>query len=83
MKIPILDSSSSLFLIASELAKEESESGAFRSGSITPDGIIDEDFEKELGMPSQVQSLNISVKLIIFPSFLSMCITDVALENLY
>lgn len=54
MKIPILDSSSSLFLIASELAKEESESGAFRSGSITPDGIIDEDFEKELGMPSQV-----------------------------
>ncbi|XP_064605936.1 rho GTPase-activating protein 8-like isoform X2 [Liolophura sinensis] len=36
-----------------ELAKEESESGAFRSGSITPDGIIDEDFEKELGMPSQ------------------------------
>lgn len=34
-----------------ELNKEES---AFRSGSITPDGLIDEDFEKELG-PSQLQ----------------------------
>ncbi|GAB1608704.1 rho GTPase-activating protein 1-like [Argonauta hians] len=34
-----------------ELNKEES---AFRSGSITPDGLIDEDFEKELG-PSQIQ----------------------------
>ncbi|XP_052833110.1 rho GTPase-activating protein 1 [Octopus bimaculoides] len=34
-----------------KLNKEES---AFRSGSITPDGLIDEDFEKELG-PSQVQ----------------------------
>ncbi|ESO84993.1 hypothetical protein LOTGIDRAFT_168254 [Lottia gigantea] len=32
----------------SELAKE-TEGGAFRSGAITPDGLIDEDFEKELG----------------------------------
>ncbi|XP_055954874.1 rho GTPase-activating protein 8 isoform X2 [Patella vulgata] len=31
-----------------ELAKE-TEGGAFRSGAITPDGLIDEDFEKELG----------------------------------
>lgn len=35
-----------------ELARESSDGSAFRSGSITPDGLIDEDFEKELGTPS-------------------------------
>lgn len=34
----------------SELAKE-GEGGAFRGGAITPDGLIDEDFEAELGTP--------------------------------
>ncbi|XP_025099861.1 rho GTPase-activating protein 8-like isoform X3 [Pomacea canaliculata] len=33
-----------------ELAKE-GEGGAFRGGAITPDGLIDEDFEAELGTP--------------------------------
>lgn len=28
------------------------EAGAFRGGAITPDGLIDEDFEKELGTPT-------------------------------
>ena len=38
-----------------ELAREERETGAtFRTGAITPDGLIDEDFEEELGSPSQV-----------------------------
>lgn len=37
----------------SELAKEEKEEGQFRSGAITPDGLIDEDFEEELGSPSE------------------------------
>ncbi|KAL5010273.1 hypothetical protein ScPMuIL_012578 [Solemya velum] len=36
-----------------ELAKNSSEGSAFRSGSITPDGLIDEDFEKELGTPDE------------------------------
>lgn len=35
-----------------ELAKE-AEGGAFRGGAITPDGLIDEDFEKELGTPAE------------------------------
>ncbi|ELU18753.1 hypothetical protein CAPTEDRAFT_229318 [Capitella teleta] len=35
-----------------ELAKEEQDQ-AFRAGNITPDGFIDEDFEEELGSPSQ------------------------------
>ncbi|XP_021340413.1 rho GTPase-activating protein 1-like isoform X2 [Mizuhopecten yessoensis] len=35
-----------------DLARENSEGSAFQSGSITPDGLIDEDFEKELGTPS-------------------------------
>ncbi|BFZ24776.1 hypothetical protein BsWGS_27815 [Bradybaena similaris] len=35
-----------------ELAKE-AEGGTFRSGAITPDGLIDEDFEKELGTPAE------------------------------
>ncbi|KAH9499034.1 hypothetical protein Btru_005472 [Bulinus truncatus] len=35
-----------------ELAKD-AEGGAFRGGAITPDGLIDEDFEKELGTPSE------------------------------
>lgn len=39
-------------MFLSELARESSDGSAFRSGSITPDGLIDEDFEKELGTPS-------------------------------
>ena len=35
----------------SELAKDEKH---FRSGAITPDGLIDEDYEDELGSPTQV-----------------------------
>ncbi|XP_076444974.1 rho GTPase-activating protein 8-like isoform X3 [Babylonia areolata] len=35
-----------------ELAKE-GEGGAFRGGAITPDGLIDEDFEAELGTPPE------------------------------
>ncbi|KAK0044680.1 rho GTPase-activating protein 8 isoform X1 [Biomphalaria pfeifferi] len=35
-----------------QLAKD-AEGGAFRGGAITPDGLIDEDFEKELGTPSE------------------------------
>ena len=36
-----------------DLAREGPEGNApFRSGAITPDGLIDEDFEKELGTPS-------------------------------
>ncbi len=39
-----------------ELAREEQEIGGhFRSGAITPDGLIDEDFEEELGSPSEVR----------------------------
>ncbi|XP_059141851.1 rho GTPase-activating protein 8-like isoform X4 [Physella acuta] len=38
-----------------ELAKD-AEGGAFRGGAITPDGLIDEDFEKELGTPSDEES---------------------------
>ncbi|XP_041351595.1 rho GTPase-activating protein 1-like isoform X2 [Gigantopelta aegis] len=36
-----------------ELAKDAMEGGPFRSGAITPDGLIDEDFEKELGTPPE------------------------------
>lgn len=36
-----------------ELAKEEQNGQPFRSGAITPDGFIDEDFEDELGSPCQ------------------------------
>ncbi len=40
--------------VVPELAKEERESGGmFRTGAITPDGLIDEDFEEELGSPSE------------------------------
>ncbi len=42
-----------MFLVV-ELAREERESGGmFRTGAITPDGLIDEDFEEELGSPSE------------------------------
>ena len=41
-------------VVVSELAREERESGGmFRTGAITPDGLIDEDFEEELGSPSE------------------------------
>ncbi|XP_035826227.1 rho GTPase-activating protein 8 isoform X2 [Aplysia californica] len=40
-----------------ELAKD-AEGGAFRGGAITPDGYIDEDFEKELGTPSEEEPHN-------------------------
>ncbi|XP_074644826.1 rho GTPase-activating protein 8-like isoform X2 [Tubulanus polymorphus] len=36
-----------------ELRQEGGDKGPFRSGAITPDGLIDEDFEEELGSPSQ------------------------------
>ncbi|CAH1798595.1 unnamed protein product [Owenia fusiformis] len=37
-----------------ELAKEEAENQSmFRTGAITPDGLIDEDFEDELGSPCE------------------------------
>jgi hypothetical protein len=42
-----------LFVFA-ELQNEVGGQGAFRSGAITPDGLIDEDFEEELGSPAQV-----------------------------
>lgn len=42
----------SLFLIT-ELTREGADGPApFRSGAITPDGLIDEDFEAEIGTPS-------------------------------
>ena len=41
-------------MFITELAKEEEGGVPFRSGAITPDGLIDEDFEEELGSPSQV-----------------------------
>jgi hypothetical protein len=41
------------FFLCAELAKEEQDQ-TFRAGNITPDGFIDEDFEEELGSPSQV-----------------------------
>jgi len=41
-----------------ELAKEEQNAvSGQRCGAITPYGIIDEDFEQELGCPSQVVSM--------------------------
>ncbi|XP_070190826.1 rho GTPase-activating protein 8-like isoform X3 [Littorina saxatilis] len=36
-----------------ELAKEGEQGGPFRGGAITPDGLIDEDFEAELGTPQE------------------------------
>ena len=47
--------SNGLIFVNSELAKEEKEGAEFRSGAITPDGLIDEDFEEELGSPSEVR----------------------------
>ena len=43
----------------SELAKEEAEGHPFRGGAITPDGLIDEDFEEELGSPAQEVSIEL------------------------
>ena len=38
---------------SSELTREGGDGPApFRSGAITPDGLIDEDFEAEIGTPS-------------------------------
>lgn len=39
-----------------ELAREEQEHPFHRSGAITPDGLIDEDFEEELGCPEDEDS---------------------------
>lgn len=36
------------------LFTEQNDSEMFRSGRMTPDGLIDEDFEEELGSPAQV-----------------------------
>ena len=41
--------------VFSELAREEKGEQWFRSGTITPNGIIDEDFEEELGSPVEVR----------------------------
>lgn len=44
-----------IFPVLSELAKEEDLGMAVpRSGAITPDGLIDDDFEAELGSQSEV-----------------------------
>ena len=48
----------------SELAKNMSEGPSpFRGGSITPDGLIDEDFEEEIGQPV-VREMKITLSLI-------------------
>lgn len=44
-----------IVFLSPELAKEEQDQ-TFRTGNITPDGFIDEDFEEELGSPSQVMN---------------------------
>jgi len=45
------------------LSKEDEECAFHRRcGAITPDGIIDEDFEEELGFPSQVISMYYTVQ---------------------
>ncbi|XP_069131577.1 rho GTPase-activating protein 1-like isoform X2 [Argopecten irradians] len=49
-EIPLLPWEMDLYL-----ARENSDGSAFQSGSITPDGLIDEDFEKELGTPSDAE----------------------------
>lgn len=51
-------------IIVSELAKEGEQGGPFRGGAITPDGLIDEDFEAELGTP----------QVVFFLFFLGTCI---------
>ena len=38
-----------------DLAREQAGEIAFRSGAITPEGLIEDDFEKELGTPSDVE----------------------------
>ena len=39
-------------MLSPELSRNSSEGPApFRGGSITPDGLIDEDFEEEIGQP--------------------------------
>lgn len=37
-----------------DLAREQAGEIAFRSGAITPEGLIEDDFEKELGTPSVI-----------------------------
>jgi len=39
------------------LAREQAGEIAFRSGAITPEGLIEDDFEKELGTPSVIINL--------------------------
>jgi len=61
--VPVLDLSSYtdcqyMLCCDVELAKEEQNAvSGQRCGAITPYGIIDEDFEQELGCPSQVVSM--------------------------
>ncbi|CAG2189028.1 unnamed protein product [Mytilus edulis] len=38
-----------------DLAREQAGEIAFRSGAITPEGLIEDDFEKELGTPSDAE----------------------------
>lgn len=39
------------------MAREQAGEIAFRSGAITPEGLIEDDFEKELGTPSVIINL--------------------------
>ena len=39
------------------MAREQAGEIAFRSGAITPEGLIEDDFEKELGTPSVINEL--------------------------
>lgn len=62
------------FASLAELNREEEEQGKpFRSGAITPDGLIDEDFEEELGSPSQVTT-TLSSLILVYEIFSSLSI---------
>jgi len=49
-----------LLLFGLELAREEQDHPFHRGGAITPEGLIDEDFEEELGSPTQVVNYALS-----------------------
>lgn len=50
----------SVLVFGLELAREEQDHPFHRGGAITPEGLIDEDFEEELGSPTQVFSCSMS-----------------------
>lgn len=58
----------SLLVFGLELAREEQDHPFHRGGAITPEGLIDEDFEEELGSPTQVFNCSRAVSL-------GLCIT--------